>query len=116
MTFEPTATMDDLDRGRKRLDQAADIYHDAVEKYEDLEQAFELEMAKARVAADNASEKLPSQDRRRDLALIHVHREHPELYANYHAAKAHKEAVAVKYRALAASVNAAQTLLRGASA
>jgi uncharacterized protein YigA (DUF484 family) len=108
--------MSAVETGASKLADAADKYHDAVKRFEEAEEEFEREMAKGRLAADSQMPggKLPSQDRRQDLALTALHREQPEVYVEFFAAKAHKEAVAVKYRALAASVSARQSLLKAA--
>lgn len=110
--FDPGATMVAVDKGADRLERAADAYHDAVERFEKAEEAFDLAMAKGRIQADMSAEKLPSQDRRQDLALTTLQREQPEVYTEFFAAKAHKEALAVRYRALSASVSARQSLLK----
>jgi hypothetical protein len=101
-----------VERGSERLEAAATKYHDAVKRFEEAEERFELEMAKARLRADTQGDKLPSQDRRQDQALRYVHDLCESVYVEYFAAKADKEAQAVLYRALSASVNARQSLLR----
>jgi exonuclease VII small subunit len=112
VSFDPGKILEDVERGSERLEKAAATYHKAVERFEVAEEEFEIAMAKARVQADVNAEKLPSQDRRQDLALIAVQRDQAGVYVEYFAAKADKEAQAVLYRALAASVNARQSLLK----
>lgn len=113
MSFDPVDNMGKVERGAALLEKAADAYHDAVDAFEHAEEAFEREMAKARLAADAEMPggKLPSQDRRQDIALSAIHREKPEVYSDYFAAKATKEAKAVKFRALSNAVSARQSLL-----
>jgi hypothetical protein len=118
--YDPVATMSAVETGAAKLADAANVYHDAVERFEEAEEAYEHEMAVARTKADHASlndekiKKLPSKERRQDIALVWMKREKPDVYAEFFASKAHKEAVAVKYRALAASVSARQSLLKAA--
>jgi hypothetical protein len=114
-SFDPGQVMSEVEEGAARLEKAADVYSKAVLRFEKAEQDFELEMAKARLRADGQSAKLPSQDRRQDTALRYVHDLCTSVYVEYFAAKADKEAQAVLYRALAASVSARQSLLKALS-
>jgi hypothetical protein len=118
--FDPAATMLAVDEGADKLEAASEVMEAAVMDFENAEEAFELEMAKLRLEADLASgeetkdgkRKLPSQDRRQDVALTTLRRDKPEVYTAYFATKAVKEAKNVKYRALAAAVSARQSLLK----
>jgi hypothetical protein len=118
MSLNPGQLMSDVEKGAERLEKAADQYSEAVERFETAEEGYEMAMAKARTIADHASlndpdiKKLPSKERRQDIALTTVQREQPEVYTEFFAAKAHKEALAVRYRALSAAVSARQSLLR----
>jgi hypothetical protein len=116
-SFDPGQVMSEVEEGAARLEKAADVYSKAVLRFETAEEAYELEMAKARLRADGqgAGGKLPSQDRRQDQALRYVHDLHADTYVEYFAAKADKEAQAVLYRALSASVSARQSLLKALS-
>jgi hypothetical protein len=114
-SFDPGQVMSDVEEGASRLEKAADVYSKAVLRFETAEEAYELEMAKARLRADGQADKLPSQDRRQDQALRYVHDLHADTYVEYFAAKADKEAQAVLYRALSASVSARQSLLKALS-
>lgn len=110
--------MQSVEDGADRLEKAASAYHDAVKRHEEAEEAYEREMAKARIQADHASlndeniKRLPSKERRQDMALAAVQREQPDVYTAYFAARAQREALAVRYRALAAAVSARQSLLK----
>jgi hypothetical protein len=119
VSFDPGQVMSEVEDSAGRLEKAADVYSAAVERFEEAEQAYELAMAKARIDADfhisTQTGKHPSQDRRQDQALRAVQREQTETYTEYFAAKADKEAQAVRFRALAASVSARQSLLRALS-
>lgn len=121
MSYDHVPTMTAVEDGAARLEKAASSYHDAVERFELAEEAYEHAMAVARTAADHASlndekiKKLPSKERRQDIALVGLKREQPEVYSEFFAAKAHKEALAVRYRALSASVSARQSLLKAAA-
>ncbi len=114
--FDPGRLMAEVERGAQRLEQAAERLYQATMRWEAAEEAYELEAAKYRLQADmtheEAHSKLPSQDRRQDMALVALQREQPEVYVEYHAAKAEHEALAVRYRALAASVSGRQSLLK----
>lgn len=119
MSFDPGQVMADVDTGATRLEKAADTYSAAVLRFEKAEEVYEREMALARTMADAgihaSTGKMPSQDRRQDLALKAVQRDKPEVYTEYFAAKAEKEALAVRYRALSAAVSARQSLLKALS-
>jgi hypothetical protein len=115
VSFDPGTVMSEVEDSASRLEKAADVYSAAVERFEEAEERFELEMARARLRADGMSDKLPSQDRRQDQALRYVHDLSTGTYTEYFAAKADKEAQAVRFRALAASVSARQSLLRALS-
>jgi hypothetical protein len=120
MSFDPGQVMSEVEDSASRLEKAADVYSAAVERFEKAEQEYEFEMAKARMYADSTSMdpktgRRPSQERRHDVALTLVQREHSGVYTEYFAAKADKEAQAVRFRALAASVSARQSLLRALS-
>jgi hypothetical protein len=117
--FDPGQVLSEVEEGAGRLEKAADVYSKAVLRFENAEQAYELAMAKLRVTVDLESHKdtgkLPSQDRRQDTALTLIAAEQPDVYTEYFAAKADKEAQAVLYRALSASVSARQSLLKALS-
>jgi hypothetical protein len=119
MSFDPGQVMSEVEEGAARLEKAADVYSKAVLRFEKAEEAFERNLAHARVEADieheSAHNKLPSQERRHDLALRAIYEVQPGIYAEYFAAKADKEAQAVLYRALSASVSARQSLLKALS-
>jgi hypothetical protein len=116
MSLDPGQLMSDVEKGAERLEKAADQYSEAVERFETAEEAFEFAMARERTEADHQAlsdtNKLPSQDRRQDIALCILRDNDKEVYVEYFAAKAHKEALAVRYRALSAAVSARQSLLR----
>jgi hypothetical protein len=111
--------MSEVEEGAGRLEKAADVYSKAVLRFEKAEEVYERKMAMARVEADMAHErrhnKLPSQERRHDLALHALYETQEGVCVEYFAAKADKEAQAVLYRALSASVSARQSLLKALS-
>lgn len=115
-SFDPGRLIRDVDEGASRLEQAADALDTATRQFEELEEQVDLELAKLRLEADSThlSEhgKLPSQERRNDIALTALKRDHPVLYSDFFAAKATVEALSVRYRSLAAAVSARQSLLR----
>lgn len=116
-SFDPGRLMRDVDEGANRLELAAEKLHDATLRFETAEEAYDAAMAKLRLQADLVHSgqhdgKLPSQDRRQDVALTSLQRDNTEVYVEYFAAKAEHEALSVRYRALAAAVSARQSLLR----
>jgi hypothetical protein len=119
VSFDPGQVMSEVEEGAARLEKAADVYSKAVLRFETAEEAYERHMAHARLSADVAHQrehkKLPSKERRQDLALRVVHADEEGVYVEYFAAKADKEAQAVLYRALSASVSARQSLLKALS-
>jgi hypothetical protein len=119
MSFDPGQVMSEVEEGAGRLENAADVYSKAVLRFEKAEEAYERAIAYLRVEADISFEdktgKLPSQERRHDLALRSLHESKTGVYSEYFAAKADKEAQAVLYRALSASVSARQSLLKALS-
>jgi hypothetical protein len=119
MSFDPGQVMSEVEEGAGRLEKAADVYSKAVLRFEEAEQEYERILAFKRVETDISFEartgKLPSQERRHDIALRSLHESEPGVYTEYFAAKADKEAQAVLYRALSASVSARQSLLKALS-
>lgn len=113
MTFDPGALMNAVDEGANRLERASEAYHDAVLRYERSEAAYERAFQKQLIVihhrAKEAKERPPAEDLRRALAHEAID---GEVYGEYLEAKAQREALAVRYRALAAAVSARQSLLK----
>lgn len=115
--FDPGRLMVEVDRGADRLEKAIGIVSKATGRFEAAEEAFEVEMAELRLRADLAHAeshdgKLPSQDRRQDVALTALRREKPQVYVEYFAAKTDKESAEKAARLLQAAVSARQSLLK----
>lgn len=114
--FDPGRLMADVDDGANRLERAAEALHDSTLRWEQAEEEYEAQMAQSRLQADFRHEdehgKLPSQDRRQDMAISDMRHQHPAIYLEYFSAKSQHEALQVRYRALAAAVSARQSLLR----
>ena len=109
MSFDPGQIMADVENGATRLEKAADVYSKAVERFEEAENVFQMAMAKERTRVFEAHEGKLAADLRNDYALKAID---TEIRTEYAAAKADKEAQAVRFRALAAAVSARQSLLK----
>jgi hypothetical protein len=106
----------EIEEGADRLERASEKLYQAIQRFERAEEAFDYKMADLRIQADLAHQsehkKLPSQDRRQDMALTTLRREHEDTYVEFFASKADVEALQARYRALEKSVNARQSVLR----
>ena len=113
LMFDPGQVMSDVEKGATRLETAADEYSKIIQRFEEAENIFEMERAKQRTRiyeeAVQRGEKVPAEDVRDALSLQAVPQDVRVLYA---AAKATKEAQAVRFRALLAAVSARQSLLK----
>jgi hypothetical protein len=116
LTFDPGQLMAAVDDGATRLEKAAGAYHDAVLEHERAEALYERDFQKKLLVvyhrAKDSGERMPAEDIRRAMAHELVD---AEVYADFLEAKAKREALAVRYRALAASVSARQSLLKSLS-
>lgn len=108
-SFDPGQVMADVDEGATRLEKAASTYHDAVKRFETAEADFDMAMAKERTRVFEAHDGKLAADLRNDYALMAIDEATRTEYA---AARANKEALSVRFRALAAAVSARQSLLR----
>lgn len=115
-TFDPGQVVSDVETGASRLEDAAEKLYDAEIEWEAAEEAYDSELSKLRLEADfrffDSHNKMPSQERRQDMAVKVLQEERADIYIEYHRAKANKEALALKYRALSAAVSARQSLLK----
>lgn len=115
--FNPGQLIADVEEGAARLEDAAEKLHDATERFEtaeaDYERAMQTQLIVIYHQAKETGERLPAEDIRRALAHQAIN---SNTYGNYLEAKAEKEALAVKYRALSAAVSARQSLLKALSA
>lgn len=101
----------EIEQGAERLELAADRLYDATKRFEDAEAAWDkkrlLEYARL---YHEMNGKVPGEEVRLGLVL-ELHGDSDE-YLEFIAAKAESEALDKRYRALAASVNARQSLLK----
>lgn len=113
MSFDPGQVMRDVDNGAARLETASDAYAAIVERFEKAENARDMAVAieRTRIYEQAISEgkKVPAEDLRDAMSLQAID---PEVRNEYAAAKAEKEAQAVRFRALLAAVSARQSLLK----
>lgn len=111
--FDPGALISAVEEGSARLEAAADQLHNAVVKYEraeaDYERALQMQLIVIYHRAKESGERMPAEDVRNALAHQAINN---EIYAEYLSAKAEKEALQVRYRALQASVSARQSVLK----
>ncbi|MGH2761417.1 MAG: hypothetical protein ACRDLD_02365 [Thermoleophilaceae bacterium] len=113
MSFDPGEVMNAVEDGADRLEKAADAYSDAVKRFEDAQNDYERDFQKQLLViadrARKAGERVPAGD----LRSAEAHQKlDSKVYGEYLAAKAEKEALATRYRALAAAVSARQSLLK----
>lgn len=103
-----------VEDGGNRLEEAAESLYKATLRFEKAEAAWEklvlLAEAKLIVDAERKGERIPGERTR--LALIMQVLGGDDEYLEYVAAKAENNALDKRYRALAAAVNARQSLLR----
>lgn len=106
----------EIEDGADRLETASEKLYKAIQRFENAEEAFDFMMADLRIQADLAHQsehgRLPSQDRRQDMALTTLKREHEDTYVEFFVAKADVESLQARYRALEKAVNARQSVLR----
>jgi hypothetical protein len=116
VSLDPGKIMADVDKGADRLEAAADTYSKAVLRYEKAENDYERAVQKQLLVvldkSKKAGERVPAEDLRRAMAHDAID---PEVYAEYLEARAHKESLSVRFRALSASVSARQSLLKSLS-
>ena len=107
--FDPGRVMSEVEDGAGRLEKAADTYYAAVKRFEDAEAKYEMAMAIERTKVYEQHDGKIAADLRNDYALKRLD---PEVRTEYAAARADKEALTVRFRALAAAVSARQSLLK----
>jgi hypothetical protein len=101
-----------IEQGADALEEMADELYEATKGFEEKEAKWERHalIAEARIAQDEDQYGKTSERVRRGLVL-ETFREKP-VYLEYVAARAQAHALDKKHRALAAAVNARQSLLR----
>lgn len=111
MTFDPTTVLYEVDQGADRLEKAVDVLTQAIEAYERVEDEYEMAMAveRTKVFHDDSYDRPPAADVRNDLALQAIPQ---DLRVRFSEAKAKRESLTFRYRALAAAVSARQSLLK----
>lgn len=116
MSFDPGKTMREVDEGADRMEKAADTLTEAIENYERLEHEYDYQLAIERTKVfhdpeirEAAGNKPPAADLRLDFAIQRID---PQLRADYAAAKASKEALMIRFRALEKALSARQSVLK----
>jgi hypothetical protein len=113
---DPLQVMGEVEEGAGALEKASASMYRATLAFEQAEARLERELQKEIVRIYNdskrAGERPPAEDLRRALALDALERREPGLYQNFLATKARLAARTSRYRGLAASVSARQSLLR----
>lgn len=103
-----------VEDGADRLEEAAETLYKATKRFEEAEAKWDrkrlLEIARIYHDCKNEGDRLPGEDVRTAL-IMEIHGESPE-YLEFIAAKAENEALDKRFRALSASVNARQSVLR----
>jgi hypothetical protein len=110
---DPGIVMQEVEDGAGRLEAAADAMYESTLRYEKAEAAYEratqTEIVRVYHDSKKRGERPPAEDLRKALAHAAIE---PGIYEEFLAAKAELAARTSRYRALAASVSARQSLLR----
>ena len=112
MSLDPGAAQVAIDEGADRLEKAADALYDATVKAGNAELEFQRARLMFLAGLHRKMDRLPAQDIRDALVKEAV----GEVWDAFYIAKYEQEAIEKRYRALAASVNARQSLLRARGA
>lgn len=104
----------DLEQGAERLEKAAEALYGATLAYEKAEEAWErvrlLELANIYEEHERQGKRMPNERVQNGLVLRTFATD--EVYITFRETKAAKEALDVRYRALAAATSARQSLLK----